>query len=96
MSDFTLETARKVAHLARLSLSDEELTKYAGQMKNIIAFVEQLAEVNTTGVEPLANVAHIPLFLRPDAANDGGYQDAVLSNAPESVEGYFVVQKIVE
>ncbi len=96
MSDFTLETTRKVAHLARLSLSDEELTKYAGQMKNILTFVEQLGEVDTRNVEPLANVANIPLFLREDVANDGGYQNAVLANAPESVEGYFVVQKIVE
>ena len=96
MSAFTLENTQKMAHLARLSLSDEEMTRYSGQMKSILTFVEQLSEVNTDGVEPLANVANIPLFLRDDAVNDGGYQADVLSNAPESVEGYFVVQKVVE
>jgi aspartyl-tRNA(Asn)/glutamyl-tRNA(Gln) amidotransferase subunit C len=96
MSTFTLETGRKVAHLARLSLSDEELAKYVPQMQQILTLVEQLDQVNTDNTEPLANVANIPLKLRDDVVNDGGYQAAVVANAPESVEGYFVVQKVVE
>lgn len=96
MSDFTLETTRKVASLARLALTDEEMTKYAEQMKNIINFIEQLKEVDTSNIEPLANVVDIDLFLRDDIVNDGGYQADVLANAPEELEGFFVVQKVVE
>jgi aspartyl-tRNA(Asn)/glutamyl-tRNA(Gln) amidotransferase subunit C len=96
MSTFSLATAEKMAHLARLSLSEEELVKYAGQMQQILAFVEQLAQVDTSNTEPLANVANIPLKLREDVVNDGGYQADVLANAPEAVEGYYVVQKVVE
>lgn len=96
MSEFNLETTRKVAALARLALTDDEITKYATQMKNIINFVEQLKEVDTSTVEPLANVAEIDLFLREDVVNDGNQQAAVLANAPEELEGFFVVQKVVE
>lgn len=96
MSDFTLEDTNKVARLARLELTEAEKTIYPGQMKNIINFVEQLKEVDTSTVEPLANVVDIELYLRPDVVNDGGYQAAVLQNAPEELEGFFVVQKVVE
>lgn len=96
MTEFNLDAARKVATLARLSLSEQELSLYAGQMQNILKFVEQLAEVDTSGIEPLANVTEIPLFLRDDVVNDGNQQQAVLANAPESMEGFFVVPKVVE
>ncbi len=96
MPTFDLNTAQKVAHLARLALSDEEMAAYAPQMGQILAFVQQLSQVNTDQVEPLANVANIPLRLRDDVVSDGGYQSDILLNAPEAVEGYFVVQKVVE
>ena len=96
MTAFNTDTAKKVANLARLSLTDDEITKYAGQMGNILKFVEQLATVNTDNVAPLANVVDISLHLRDDVVTDGNVQTGVLANAPETVEGYFVVQKIVE
>lgn len=96
MTDFNLNTAHKVARLARLALTDDEAKKYAGQMQNILTFVEQLNELDTTSVAPLANVADLALSLRDDVVNDGDQQAAVLQNAPEALEGFFVVQKVVE
>lgn len=90
------ETAAKVASLARLRMKDEELERLAPQLSNIIGFVEQLAELNTDNVEPLANVVDITLGLRDDVINDGGCADKVLFNAPEETQGYFVVPKVVE
>ena len=98
MSTQTLskEDVAKVANLARLKMDDVELEKYAPQLSNIIGFVEQLAEVNTDNVEPLASVVDIALSLRTDDVTDGGYQEQVLANAPETLEGFFVVPKVVE
>ncbi|MFN3827350.1 MAG: Asp-tRNA(Asn)/Glu-tRNA(Gln) amidotransferase subunit GatC [Micavibrio sp.] len=90
------ETVRKVAGLARLKLSEDELEKFTPQVAGIVKWVEMLGEVNTDNVQPLANVVNIDLKLRPDAITDGGYQKDVLANAPESMEGFFVVPKVVE
>ncbi len=89
-------TVRKIAQLARIRVSEEDVNYYGPQLQNILAWVEQLSEVNTDGVEPLSNVADIPLLLRADEVMDGGIQQDILRNAPESVEGFFVVSKIVE
>lgn len=89
-------TVAKVASLARVKMSDEELEKYGPQLSNIIQFVEQLEEVNTDNVEPLASVVDITLRLREDKVTDGGVQKEVLANAPETLEGFFVVPKVVE
>ncbi len=89
-------TVAKVARLARLKVTDEQLDKYAPQLANIMKFVEQLGEVNTDNVAPLASVIDLDLELRPDVINDGGIPEAVLANAPESLEGFFVVPKVVE
>lgn len=91
-----LQTVKKVATLARLEMNDSELEAVRVKLGNIMKFVEQLEEVNTDNVEPLANVADIKLRLRADIVNDGDEQKAVLANAPEAVEGFFVVPKIVE
>ncbi len=91
-----IETVRKVARLARLKVDDKDLERYGGQLTNILKFVEQLEEVNTDNVEPLANVVDIKLRLRADAVTDGGLQTEVLANAPEKMEGFFVVPKVVE
>lgn len=90
------ETVAKVGRLARIKLSDEELDKYAPQLSNIMSFVEQLAEVDTGNVEPLPSPVDIPLRLREDKITDGGYQDDVMANAPEHMEGFYVVPKVVE
>lgn len=90
------EDVKKVAGLARIHMEDEQLETMAPQLSNIIGFVEQLAEVDTDNVEPLANVVDITLNLREDKITDGNCVDKVLANAPESTQGYFVVPKVVE
>lgn len=89
-------TVKKVAGLARIRMTDEQLEVYAGKLNNIVKFVEQLDEVNTDNVEPLPSPVDINLGLRPDVVNDGNCQDKVLANAPEAVEGFYVVPKVVE
>lgn len=91
-----MQTVKKVATLARLEMDEKELEAVRVKLGNIMKFVEQLGEVDTDNVEPLANVVDIKLRLREDTVNDGGQQDKVLANAPESMEGFFVVSKVVE
>ena len=91
-----IQTVKKVATLARLEMNEAELAAVQAKVGNIMKFVEQLGEVNTDNVEPLANVVDISLRLREDVVNDGGQQEKVLANAPESMEGFFVVSKVVE
>lgn len=91
-----LQTVKKVATLARLEMNETELEAVRVKLGNIMKFVEQLGEVNTDNVQPLANVVDIKLRLREDVVNDGGQQKEVLANAPEALEGFFVVSKIVE
>lgn len=89
-------TVFKIARLARLRITDEEADIFAGKLGHIIGWVEQLEEVETEGIKPLANVVDIPPRMRADAVNDGGIQKDILANAPEEQQGYFVVPKIVE
>lgn len=89
-------TVAKVARLARLKVSEEDLDANVEKLANILKFVEQLDEVDTENVAPLASVVDVELQLRPDAVTDGGIADAVLANAPETLEGFFVVPKVVE
>lgn len=96
MTAFNIEDARKTARLSRLAMNDAELEQRAKQMANILNFVEQLKEVDTATTEPLANVVDITLKLREDVVTDGDRQADVLSNAPEALEGFFVVPKVVE
>ncbi len=90
------KTIAKVASLARIKVSDEDIEKYGPQLSNIIDFIEQLNEVDTDNVEPLANVVDIAPRVREDKVTDGGYQKEILANAPEELEGFFVVPKVVE
>ena len=89
-------TVKKVATLARIAVTDADLEKYTPQLAGMIKWVEQLSEVNTDNVAPLASVVNISLPLRADVVNDGNQQESVLANAPESLEGFFVVPKVVE
>lgn len=91
-----IQTVKKVARLARIETNDEEAQIVCDKLENIMKFVEQLNEVNTDNVEPLSNVVDIALRLRADEINDGNIQKDVLANAPEAMEGFFVVPKIVE
>jgi len=90
------QTVQKVANLARLKITDEEADRYGPQLSGIINFVEQLNEVDTDNVEPLASPVDITLRLREDKVTDGNIQKDVLANAPEELEGFFVVPKVVE
>jgi|TARA_R110000868_G_scaffold285163_2_gene545648 aspartyl-tRNA(Asn)/glutamyl-tRNA(Gln) amidotransferase subunit C len=89
-------TVIKAARLAQIELKENEIDAVKSKMEGIIGFVEQLSEVDTTGVEPLRSVNETVLRLRADVVNDGGIPDKVLKNAPESKEGFFVVSKIIE
>lgn len=90
------QTVRKVATLARLEIPETDQDKVAAQLGGILTWIEQLQAVNTDGIEPLANVVNIELKLRKDEVTDGGSPEKVLSNAPETVENYYVVPKVVE
>lgn len=87
---------RHVAKLARLALSDAEIDKMVPELNNILGWVEQLAEVNTDGVEPLTAVIDLKLRLRDDVVTDGDMRDAVLANAPDAQHGFFAVPKVIE
>ncbi len=90
------ETVARVARLARIHLSEAEIDGFAPELAKIIEWVEQLSEVDTNDVAPLTSVVHSQARLREDAVNDGGKQEDILKNAPESAEGFFVVPKVVE
>jgi aspartyl-tRNA(Asn)/glutamyl-tRNA(Gln) amidotransferase subunit C len=91
-----IDTARKVAHLARIAVSETDLPALAGELSGILTFMEQLNEVDVEGVEPMTSVTPMRLKRRVDVVNDGGYQDKILSNAPDAREGFFAVPKVVE
>lgn len=90
------ETAEKVARLARIKVSEADLERLPAELSSIVGFMEQLNEVDVKGVEPMASVTPFQLKRRKDEVNDGGQAEKVLSNAPESREGFFVVPKVVE
>ncbi|HYD30142.1 MAG TPA: Asp-tRNA(Asn)/Glu-tRNA(Gln) amidotransferase subunit GatC [Azospirillaceae bacterium] len=89
-------TVAKIAHLARIKVPESDLGHLAGELSQILNFVEQLAEVNTDGVQPMTSVVEHNLRWRADEVTDGGIRDDVLKNAPDAAEGFFVVPKVVE
>ncbi len=91
-----IDTARKVAHLARIRVAETDLPKLAEQLSGILTFMEQLNEVNVDGIEPMTSVTPMRLKRRADVVSDGGYPEAVLKNAPDAREGFFAVPKVVE
>ena len=91
-----IETARKVAKLARIAVPEERLPALAGEFNAILGFIEQLTEVDVEGVEPMVSVTPMRLKRRVDGVTDGDQQEAVLSNAPDAREGFFAVPKVVE
>ena len=90
------ETARKVAHLARIEVAEDQLETLAGELNGILGFMEQLNEVDVDGVEPMTSVTPMRLKRRVDVVSDGDQQAAVLANAPDAREGFFAVPKVVE
>jgi aspartyl-tRNA(Asn)/glutamyl-tRNA(Gln) amidotransferase subunit C len=87
---------RKIASLARIAVTDGEVAAMTGELNNILGWVEQLGEVDTSGVEPLAAVIPNRLRLRDDAITDGDVRDRVLANAPQAEHGFFAVPKVIE
>lgn len=91
-----LATVKRVAHLARIAVSDEEAARMQGQLNAILGFVEQLNEVNVSGVEPMTSVVRMAMKKRADIVSDGGKADDIIANAPLTEDHYFVVPKVVE
>jgi aspartyl-tRNA(Asn)/glutamyl-tRNA(Gln) amidotransferase subunit C len=90
------EQVRHIAKLARIAMSEEEIERLVPELNNILGWVEQLGEVDTDGVEPLATVIDLKLRLREDAVTDGNIRDEVLANAPDAQHGFFAVPKVIE
>ncbi len=91
-----VDTARRVAHLARIAVADDDLPALASSFNAILGFVEQLNEVDVDGVEPMTSVTPMRLKRRADEVTDGNIQQKILSNAPDAREGFFAVPKVVE
>ncbi len=90
------ETVRKIAFLARINVPELELKPLAGELNNILGWIEQLSEVDTDGVAPMTSVADMELFKRDDVVSDGNYRDKILANAPDGNEVFYKVPKVVE
>ncbi len=91
-----VETVRKVAKLARIAEPEARLQALAQELSTIVAWIEQLGEVDTDGVEPMTSCVAAKLPMREDIVTDGGVRDAILKNAPKADKGFFVVPKVVE
>jgi aspartyl-tRNA(Asn)/glutamyl-tRNA(Gln) amidotransferase subunit C len=89
-------TVRRIAHLARIAVAEDEVEHLRGELNAILAFVEQLSEVDVEGVEPMTSVTPMEMRRRPDVVTDGGIPDDIIKNAPAAQDGFFVVPKVVE
>jgi aspartyl-tRNA(Asn)/glutamyl-tRNA(Gln) amidotransferase subunit C len=89
-------TVRRIAHLARIAVADDEIEHLQGELNAMLAFVEQLSEVDVSGVEPMTSVTPMQMKKRPDAVTDGGIADQIVRNAPATEDHYFLVPKVVE
>jgi aspartyl-tRNA(Asn)/glutamyl-tRNA(Gln) amidotransferase subunit C len=90
------DTVRRVARLARIAVADDEVEPLRGELNAILAFVEQLGEVNVEGVEPMTSVTPMAMKMRKDEVTDGGIADDIVHNAPTRDDHFFVVPKVVE
>lgn len=91
-----LTTVKKIAGLARIAVSEAEAEAMVPELNGILQWVEQLGEVDVSGVEPMTAVIPNKLRLREDVVNDGGIRDRVLANAPQAEHGFFAVPKVIE
>lgn len=91
-----IATVKRVAHLARIAVDDSDVDRMTGELNNILKFVEQLNEVNVEGVEPMTSVTPMNLRERQDVVTDGNKAADIVANAPETVENFFLVPKVVE
>ncbi|MBV2143299.1 Asp-tRNA(Asn)/Glu-tRNA(Gln) amidotransferase subunit GatC [Falsochrobactrum sp. TDYN1] len=91
-----ISTVKRVAHLARIAVSEDAAERMTGELNAILGFVEQLNEVDVEGVEPMTSVTPMKMRLREDAVTDGNIADTIVANAPVTEENFFVVPKVVE
>ena len=89
-------TVRRIARLARLKLEEGEVEPLAGELNHILGWIEQLGEVDVSGIEPMTAVMPIALRWREDVVSDGDVVDRVLANAPDARHGFFAVPKVIE
>ena len=90
------DTVNKIARLSRIAISEQEAEKMVGELNGILAWVEQLSEVDVSGVEPMTAVIPNTLRLRDDVVTDGNIRDKVLANAPAKEGIFFGVPKVIE
>ena len=90
------ETVRRVAHLARMAVAEDEVEDLGRELNAMLAFVEQLAEVDVSGVEAMTSVTPMAMKMRQDEVTDGGIADAIMANAPAREDHFFLVPKVVE
>ena len=89
-------TVRRIAHLARIAVAEDEVEHLKGELNAILAFVEQLSEVNVEGVEPMTSVTPMCMKERPDKVTDGEIPEQITKNAPATDNNFFLVPKVVE
>ena len=89
-------TVRRIANLARIAVAEDEIEHLQGELNSILAFVEQLSEVDVGGVEPMTSVTPMAMKKRADKVTDGGIADDIVKNAPATQDHYFLVPKVVE
>ncbi len=90
------KTVKRVAHLARIAVSDDEAEALKGELNTILGFVEQLNEVDVSGVEPMTSVTPMTMKKRADAVTDGGIVEDIMGNVPASEDSYFLVPKVID
>ena len=90
------QTVRHIAHLARIAVTEDEVAHLRGELNAILDWVEQLAEVDVEGVEPMTSVIPMAMKMREDKVTDGGIADDIIANAPAAQDHYFAVPKVVE
>ena len=89
-------TVARIATLARIEVEADQQDRLAGELSQILSWIEQLGEVDTEGVEPMRSVMPLQARWRADRVSDGGRPEAILQNAPKAHDGYFVVPRVVE
>ena len=90
------KTVRRIAHLARIAVADDEIPHLQEELNAILAFVEQLAAVDVANIEPMTSVTPMAMKTRQDKVTDGGIPDAIIANAPAHEHHFFLVPKVVE
>ena len=90
------DTVRRIAHLARIAVPETEIEHLQGELNAMLAFVEQLQEVNVEGVEPMTSVTPMAMKKRHDVVTDGEIAEYIVKNAPASADHFFLVPKVVE